>query len=103
MGEFAKGKIDDVIKLLNSPDKLTDKEIQHCENIVSIIGEPIIKNQLRRMLDSKRLKKIDNINKKIEEMEYELKILKENQNRYVKDDLNNRAKKNYYTKKNTDE
>jgi len=60
MGEFAKGKIDEVIRLLNK-DKLDKKELKYCEQIISIIGEPIIKNQLQRMLDSKRLKKVDEI------------------------------------------
>jgi len=60
MGEFAKSKIDEVIKLLNK-EPLEPKEIKHCEQIISIIGEPIIKNQLQKMLDSKRLKKIDEI------------------------------------------
>jgi len=63
MGDFAKGKIDKAIKLLNSPNKLDDKELKYCEQIISIIGEPIIKNQLQRMLDSKRLKKVDKIDK----------------------------------------
>jgi len=60
MGEFAKGKIDEVIRLLNK-DKLDEKELKYCEQIISIIGEPIVKNQLQRMLDSKRLKKVDEI------------------------------------------
>lgn len=60
MGEFAKGKIDKAIKLLNQ-DKLDEKDLKYCEQIISIIGEPIVKNQLQRMLDSKRLKKIDEI------------------------------------------
>ena len=60
MGEFAKGKIDKAIKLLNQ-DKLNEKDLKYCEQIISIIGEPIVKNQLQRMLDSKRLKKIDEI------------------------------------------
>jgi len=60
IGEFAKGKIDKAIKLLNQ-DKLDKKDLKYCEQIISIIGEPIVKNQLQRMLDSKRLKKIDEI------------------------------------------
>jgi len=60
MGEFAKGKIDKAIKLLNQ-ESLSDDELKYCEQIISIIGEPIVKNQLQRMLDSKRLKKIDEI------------------------------------------
>jgi len=60
MGEFAKGKIDKAITLLNQ-EYLSDEELKYCEQIISIIGEPIVKNQLQRMLDSKRLKKIDEI------------------------------------------
>jgi len=68
MGEFAKGKIDEVIRLLNK-EKLDEKELKYCEQIISIIGEPIVKNQLQRMLDSKRLKKVDEIDKIYEEIE----------------------------------
>ncbi len=60
MGEFAKSKIDKVIELLNKSN-LKKEELEYCEKIISIIGEPIIKNQLQKMLDSKRLKRIDEI------------------------------------------
>jgi predicted ATP-dependent endonuclease of OLD family len=60
MGEFAKSNIDKAITLLNQ-DKLDEKDLKYCEQIISIIGEPIVKNQLQRMLDSKRLKKVDEI------------------------------------------
>ena len=60
MGEFAKGKTDKAIKLLNQ-EKLSEDDLKYCEQIISIIGEPIIKNQLQRILDSKRLKKVDEI------------------------------------------
>jgi len=72
MGEFAKSKIDEVIALLNK-DKLSKSQLKHCEQIISIIGEPIIKNQLQRMLDSKRLKKVD----KIDKIEQEIRRLKQ--------------------------
>ncbi len=68
MGEFAKRKIDEVIQLLNK-EKLDEKELKYCEQIISIVGEPIVKNQLQRMLDSKRLKKVDEIDKIYEEIE----------------------------------
>ena len=74
MGEFAKSKIDRVISLLNQ-DTLDDKELKYCEQIISIIGEPIVKNQLQRMLDSRRLKKVDEIDaikKSIEAMQKRL-------------------------------
>ncbi|PHS36217.1 MAG: hypothetical protein COB07_12525 [Sulfurovum sp.] len=54
MGEFAKGKIDKAIKLLNQ-DKLNEEELKYCEQIISIIGEPIVKNQLQRMLTAKKI------------------------------------------------
>ena len=60
MGEFAKSKIDKTIKLLNQ-EHLNEDDLKYCEQIISIIGEPIVKNQLQRMLDSKRLKKVDEI------------------------------------------
>jgi len=78
MGEFAKGKIDTAIQYLNK-EKPTPKEIKYCEDIISIIGEPIIKNQLQKMLDSKRLKKVDKIDKieqDIANLQEELRRLK---------------------------
>lgn len=71
MGEFAKSKIDKAIEYLNQK-VLTKDEIEYCENIISIIGEPIIKRQLQKMLDSKRLSEIDVIKKQIEELQKEL-------------------------------
>ncbi|MFK5975158.1 MAG: AAA family ATPase [Sulfurovum sp.] len=62
MGEFAKAKIDEVITLLNK-EHLEKDELKFCEQIISIIGEPIVKNQLQQILDSKRLKKVDKIDK----------------------------------------
>ncbi|MDK2051274.1 AAA family ATPase [Aliarcobacter butzleri] len=71
MGEFAKKKIDLAIKYLNQK-LLTEDELNYCENIISIIGEPIIKRELQRMLDSKRLSEIDLIKKQIAELQQEL-------------------------------
>jgi ABC-type multidrug transport system ATPase subunit len=71
MGEFAKDKIDTAIKYLNQK-VLTPIELDYCENIISIIGEPIIKRQLQKMLDSKRLSEIDVIKKQIAELQHEL-------------------------------
>ncbi|HHS93656.1 MAG TPA: ATP-binding protein, partial [Campylobacterales bacterium] len=60
-GEFAKGKIDEVIQYLNGKEDTKIKNDDEAQKLVNIIGEPIVKNQLQRMLDSKRLKKIDEI------------------------------------------
>lgn len=94
MGEFAKSKIDKTIKLLNQ-EKLSEDDLKYCEQIISIIGEPIVKNQLQRMLDSKRLSKIDAINQKIKNMSYELEVLKQHQSKIVQDELQDRGKKQY--------
>jgi polyhydroxyalkanoate synthesis regulator phasin len=60
MGEFAREKIDRAFNLLNQAE-LSDEDIRDCEQIISIVGEPIIKKQMQKMLDSKRLAKIDKI------------------------------------------
>jgi len=57
---------------------------------------------MQKMLDSKRLSKMDAISKKIEDMSYELEVLKGYQAQYVKDELNDRAKKQYKQRKNDD-
>ncbi len=52
MGEFAKSKIDDVINYLNNK-KSEIKSDNDAQNIIDIIGEPIIKRELQRMLKNK--------------------------------------------------
>lgn len=78
MGEFAKEKIDLAIKYLNQKI-LTEDELNYCENIISIIGEPIIKRELQKMLDSKRLNEIDKIYDEIEFLKHRIEILRKNQ------------------------
>lgn len=75
MGEFAKERINKAIEYLNQKE-LSKEELEYCENIISIVGEPILKRQLQKMLDSKRLAKIDKIDsiqKQIKALEEELK------------------------------
>ena len=60
MGNFAKEKIDSIIKILDKP-RLDDEEIKSCENIISLIGEPILKTKLRQMLNNARIRRIDEI------------------------------------------
>lgn len=80
MGEFAKGKIDEVIHFLNgkeSPIKDTDE----AQKYISIIGEPILQRQLQKMLDSKKLDKIQEIDvlkTQIETLKNRLDILANN-------------------------
>lgn len=71
MGEFAKERINKAIEYLNKKE-LTKDETDYCENIISIIGEPILKRQLQKMLDSKRLSEIENIKKQIAELQQKL-------------------------------
>ncbi len=65
MGEFAKGKIDQVIRNLNDEianeeDKMTPKDMQF---IIQQIGEPIIKNKLQEMFDHYEFELDDEIEK----------------------------------------
>ncbi len=77
MGKFAKDKIDIAIKYLNQK-VLTPIELDYCENIISIIGEPIIKRQLQKMLDSKRLSEIEQIKKEIKALEERMTLIWKN-------------------------
>lgn len=52
MGEFAKEKINTVITYLNQK-QLSEGEIKYCENIISIIGEPILQKTLQHQLNQK--------------------------------------------------
>jgi len=61
MGEFAKGKINEIIDYLNGKNNTKIKSDEEAQKLINIIGEPIVKNQLQRILDSKRLSKVDEI------------------------------------------
>ena len=60
MGGFAKSKINEVIDYLNGKDSPIEND-DEAQRYIHIIGEPIIKRQLQRMLDSKKLDKIKDI------------------------------------------
>ncbi len=53
MGEFAKNKINDVIKVLNSKQRVSKKRQQYYKNIISVIGEPFLKEKLLNMYSNK--------------------------------------------------
>jgi len=78
MGEFAKDRINQIINYLNDKEsEITDNET--AQKYINIIGEPILKRQLQKMLDSKRLSKVDKIDlieKQIKELQEELKKVK---------------------------
>lgn len=78
MGEFAKGKIEDLINYLNDKESKIQNN-DEAQKLLNIIGEPIIKNQLQKMLDSKRLSKIDKVDfieQQIIELQKELEQVK---------------------------
>ncbi len=77
MGEFAKDKINKAITYLNQKT-LSEDEIDYCENIISIIGEPILKRQLQKMLDSKRLSEIEQIKQEIKRLEDRMTLIWKN-------------------------
>jgi len=73
MGEFAKGKIEEVIKLLKSKRKLSQKKQEYCKNIIAMIGEPFLKEKLLKMYED-RCPKTDQ--ERIAELEEQIKRLK---------------------------
>ncbi|WP_419771229.1 MAG: AAA family ATPase [Candidatus Marinarcus sp.] len=79
MGEFAKSKIDDVIKYLNNGKDTTINNDKDAQNIINIIGEPILKRELQRMLKNKmelsNKEEIDTIKEEIKELTEKLEIL----------------------------
>jgi len=80
MGEFAKNKINEVIDYLNGKNSPI-KDDDEAQRYIHIIGEPIVKRQLQRMLDSKKLdkmKEIDTLKNQIESLKNRLDILVQN-------------------------
>ena len=80
IGKFAESEINKVINYLNDEESeiKTDEEAQ---KIINIIGEPIIKKELQKRLDSKRLEKvneIEEIKEEIEFLKHRLEILRKN-------------------------
>lgn len=82
MGEFAKEKINEVISILKK-ETLSKDEINRCKNIISIIGEPILKSTLEKMLDEKlnsnesELERLEREQKEIQEKIDRLKVKNE--------------------------
>ncbi len=75
-GTFAQDKIDKVIDLLNQTEELKPHQVSFCEEMIKRIGEPIVKNTLQKLLDSKRLRKVDEHDDKIKQLEKELEQLR---------------------------
>lgn len=75
MGEFAKGKINDIIKyIINPKSKFSKKKLKECRFIIEQIGEPVLRNKLEKLLDDKikQTKKKDELKKYYQERLLEL-------------------------------
>ncbi|NOZ33692.1 MAG: hypothetical protein GXO80_00145 [Chlorobi bacterium] len=80
IGKFAEEKIQDVIDYLNDKKESKIKNNDEAQKIINIIGEPIIKNQLQKMLNNKRLGKLDDIDdlkKQITEIQEKINLLED--------------------------
>lgn len=76
IGEFAKSKIEEVIEIINTRKYQENKE--YCDYIISIVGEPLIKNKLLSMIDEQ-----ESIQDKIKRKKQELKELENLQNEMI--------------------
>ena len=65
-------------QIILNQKSLDDKEVDFCEDIINKIGEPIIKNQLQKMLDSRRLSKIDELEEEIRLLKNRIEVLRKN-------------------------
>ena len=80
MGEYAKKKINDVIKYLKNEESIIQSD-EEAKNIIDIIGEPILQNTLMTMYDEKiysNESKLDKLKRKKLQLEEEIKELEEN-------------------------
>jgi hypothetical protein len=77
IGEFAKLKINNVIKDLERTTKLSAERIDEIEGIISIVGEPIIKRKLLQMFEDKYSL---TLRERISNLEKEILLLKKGRN-----------------------
>ncbi|HHH54098.1 MAG TPA: hypothetical protein ENK91_10595, partial [Bacteroidetes bacterium] len=77
MGEFAKQKINKIIRYLNGQNKFIDFPIKDIIKIINTIGEPFLKEKLLSMYNNKYPKSKE---EKIAELEAEIERLKNGQN-----------------------
>jgi hypothetical protein len=78
MGEFAKSKINDVYDFLSNPNTQTNLTQTKAQEIINLIGEPLIKRQLEDIYNKKfKIKSKDEI---IQELQNKIAELEKNQN-----------------------
>lgn len=76
IGDFAQDKINEVINLLNGDIEQIEEKEDFIKKVIEMIGEPILKRQLLKMLNDKLTLSSIGLNKKIKEMEKEVEKLK---------------------------
>lgn len=81
IGEFAKGKINEVIDLLNNNAALSADEQTKVQTIISMIGEPIIRHKLTQLYNEKMQfntdKSLKNHDERIKDLENKIKQLED--------------------------
>lgn len=77
MGEFAKGKINQVYNFITQQDTSFIKTKEEAQNIINLIGEPLIKKQLQKLFDETFDKSNLTLDDEIELLEKKLNALKE--------------------------
>ena len=77
MGEFAKGKIGELINLLQKDEELGSEEKHKIKTMIEIIGEPLIQRKLRQMyyakIDYDPIRENEELKKEIERLKREQK------------------------------
>jgi len=86
MGEFAKNKINKIIRFLNGKNRFIDFPIEQIEKVIKSIGEPFLKQKLLDMYNKKFIKEYtdrqkEKIKKQIEDLNSQLKELDNDSNR----------------------
>ena len=85
IGEFAKEKINDVINFLNDGENSKIKNKEEVKYIIDMIGEPILKNQLQKMLKNIQEEHLNNdvdfLKQKVKELEEKIKELENEKNK----------------------
>lgn len=71
MGEFAKNKIEEVVKYLSEQSSEV-KSADEAQQIINLIGEPILKRELQRMLAAKQPDEISKVKEQIKNLEQRL-------------------------------
>lgn len=76
LGKFATDKLKNIIEEIQAEDKIDEEKVLEIRRNIEIIGEPIIKNRLKRMLEEKIASTSNYLEKRISELELEIENLR---------------------------